>query len=78
MLHPNPVKQLLTIELSMIVIAVLALTIFHPGFYFPQLAGRKWEKPSVELASLDDSDVALRERNIREEPKSVQVSTIGE
>ncbi|PMD43487.1 RTA1-domain-containing protein [Hyaloscypha variabilis F] len=62
----------------MIVIAVLALTIFHPGFYFPQLAGRKWEKPSVELDSLDESDVALRERNIREEPKSVQVSTIGE
>jgi hypothetical protein len=78
MLHPNPVKQLLTIELSMIVIAVLALTIFHPGFYFPQLAGRKWEKPSVELDSLDESDVALRERNIRGEPKSVQVSTIGE
>jgi hypothetical protein len=70
MLHPNPVKQLLTIELSMIVIAVLALTIFHPGFYFPQLAGRKWEKPSVELDSLDESDVALRE----EHPRGTKVS----
>jgi len=62
----------------MIVIAVLALTIFHPGFCFPQLAGRERIKTSGELDSLDESDVALQERKNQEEPKSVQVSTMGE
>jgi len=60
----------------MIVIAVLALTIFHPGFCFPQLAGGEPAKTSGELRSLDESDVALEERKNREEPKSVQVSTV--
>lgn len=62
----------------MIVIAVLSLTFFHPGFCFPQLAGRQRTKASMELESLDEGDTVLRERKIQEEPKSVQVSTIVE
>jgi hypothetical protein len=63
----------------MIVIAVLALTIFHPGFCFPQLAGKSRQNASLELESLDDSDAALREREkVPAGQKSLQISTIGE
>jgi predicted RNase H-like nuclease len=62
----------------MIVVAVLSLTIFHPGFCFPQLAGQQGKQASLELESLDERDAALEERKIQEGQKSVQVSTIGE
>jgi hypothetical protein len=62
----------------MIVVAVLALTIFHPGFCFPQLAGKQRQKPSLELESLDENDTELTERKLQGEPKSAQVSAIGE
>ena len=62
----------------MIVVAILSLTIFHPGFCFPQLAGQQGKKTSLELESFDESDPALAERKIQGGQKSVQVSVIGE
>jgi Tfp pilus assembly protein PilX len=46
----------------MIVVAVLALTIFHPGYCFPRLAGQQRQKASLELESA--------ERKIREREES--------
>jgi hypothetical protein len=48
----------------MIVVAVLALTIFHPGFCFPQLAGRQGQKTSLELEFLQENDAVLADRKI--------------
>jgi hypothetical protein len=61
----------------MIVLAVLALTIFHPGICFPQLAGQQGKKASLELQSLDESDATQRERKVPDGQLSVQVSTSG-
>ena len=54
----------------MIVVAVLALTIFHPGYCFPRLAGQQRKKASLELESVDGSDGVLAERKIRERQES--------
>jgi hypothetical protein len=62
----------------MIVIAVLALTFFHPGICFPQLAGQQRSKAPPDLESLDESDAGLQEKKIQEESKPAQVSTIKE
>lgn len=61
----------------MIVVAVLALTLFHPGFCFPQLAGRQAKKASLELDSFDEGDAVLAERKLADGQKPVQVTTIG-
>jgi hypothetical protein len=55
---------------SMIVLAVLALTIFHPGFCFPQLAGQQRQKAMPELESLDGNDGVPAERKIQERQES--------
>jgi len=63
----------------MIVIAVFALTICHPGFCFPQLAGQSRKNASPELESIDGSDGTLRGREkIPVRQKSLPVATIGE
>jgi hypothetical protein len=54
----------------MIVVAVLALTIFHPGFCFPQLAGQQKQKALPELESSDGNDAVLVERKIQERQES--------
>lgn len=54
----------------MIVVAVLALTIFHPGFCFPQLAGQQRQKALPELESLDGNDGVFAERKIQERQES--------
>ncbi len=64
---------------SMIVIAVLSLTIFHPGFCFEQLAGRQRRKATLEVESFEEGDAALREREKHTEgQQSTQVSSISE
>lgn len=62
----------------MIVVAALALTIFHPGFCFPQLAGQQAQKALPELESLDENDAVFAERKIQERQESGQVSTSGQ
>ena len=65
-------------DFSAIIIAALALTIFHPGLCFPQLAGRHSKQPSLEVESIHGSETTSREdRSIPNGQKSIQVSTVS-
>ncbi len=48
----------------MIVVAVLALTVFHPGYCFPQLAGQQGRKASLEPEYLHENEAEVAESKV--------------